>query len=255
MVDIHNHILPGLDDGPSGLEVAVEMARQAVAQGIEDVIATPHHRSPSYTNSAESVIEQVEAIQAVLRHRKIPLRVHAGQEIRVYPSIIDDFEAGNLLTLGGSRYMLLEFPSDRVSTGIHELIYELQLLQIVPIIAHPERNREIVEDPRKLLELIEAGALAQLTAHSVIGHFGKTIQRFCLDLCRNHMAHFIASDAHNTGSRAFALSEAYDTLRNKLGQDMVIHFQNRAKSLLHDLPLEISSPVWEKPKWFQFWKS
>jgi protein-tyrosine phosphatase len=255
MIDIHSHILPELDDGASDLEQAIQMARQAVKQGIHAVIATPHHQNGRFNNDASFVEQQVISFQEELDQRNIPLRIHTGQEIRVYRGLVDDVEVKRTKTLDGSNYMLLEFPSDRISSGIHELLHELQLMGIVPIIAHPERNREIVENPARLLELVELGALTQVTAHSLLGLFGKSIQKFSFDLCKNHLAHFISSDAHNTTNRGFALAEGYEALRSELGQPFVSSFQNNANRIIHNLPIETQSPVWVRPKWFQFWKS
>ncbi|OCT10693.1 tyrosine protein phosphatase [Paenibacillus pectinilyticus] len=255
MIDIHSHILPELDDGASDLEESVQMARQAVKQGIHTVIATPHHENGRFTNDANFVEQQVHAFQEELDRRDIPLRIHSGQEIRVYRGLIDDVETNRTSTLDGTRYMLLEFPSDRISSGIHDLLHELQLMDIVPIIAHPERNREIAEDPKKLLELVQLGALTQVTAHSLLGHFGKSIQSFTFELCKNNLTHFVSSDAHNTSNRGFALAEAYEALRAELGQDYVNTFQNNANRIIHNLPIETLPPAWSRPKWFQFWKS
>ncbi|NOV00001.1 tyrosine-protein phosphatase [Paenibacillus planticolens] len=255
MIDIHSHILPDIDDGAGDLEQSILMAREAVVQGIHSVIATPHHENGRYTNDAQFVELQVKAFQVELQKRNIPLRLHAGQEIRVYRNLVEDIEAKRTSTLNGSRYMLLEFPSDRIPSGFHDLLHELRLMEIVPIIAHPERNREIVQHPEKLLELVQLGALSQITAHSLLGHFGKSIQALTLHLCRNHLAHFVSSDAHNTTNRGFALAGAYHILQEKLGTDVVNTFQNNASSVVHDLEIESCQPVWARPKWFQFWKS
>lgn len=255
MIDIHSHILPGIDDGASNLEQSIDMARQALRQGIHTVIATPHHENGRFSNEREFVEQQVKAFQEELEKRDIPLRIHVGQEIRVYRSLIEDIEAKKSSTLDDSRYILLEFPSDRVPSGAEDLVHELHLLNRVPIIAHPERNRELVDNPNRLLELVQLGALSQITAHSLIGDFGRSIQQLSLDLCRNHLAHFVASDAHNSTSRAFALGEAYEMLQEKLGTDIVNTFQNNANRIIQDQPIEIYQPVWAKPKWFQFWKS
>lgn len=255
MIDIHSHILPDLDDGALDLEQAIQMARQAVDQGIQAVIATPHHHNGRYMNDASFVNDQVKTFQEELIQRKIPLRVHAGQEIRVYRNLIEDIETKRSSTLNGSRYMLIEFPSDRISSGIEDTFHELFLMDIVPIIAHPERNREIVENPLKLLELVRLGALTQVTAHALLGEFGRSIQAFSMDLCRNNLTHFISSDAHNTTNRGFALAQAYEIVRKELGQTYVSTFQNNANRVIHNLSIETLSPVWSKPKWFQFWKS
>jgi protein-tyrosine phosphatase len=182
MIDIHSHILYGLDDGAKDLAGSIEMARQAVAEGITSVIATPHHRHPSYTNTKTDVLLGVQQLQAELQKQSIPLTVYAGQEIRIFGEMVDVLiHNDELLTLHNSEYVLVEFPSSSIPKYTEQLFYDLLVKGFTPIIAHPERNAEIAENTDKLYRLIKNGALSQVTAASVAGMFGKKTQKLSLE--------------------------------------------------------------------------
>jgi len=187
MIDIHSHILPGLDDGARDLEQSLELARQAVREGIHTVIATPHHRNGRYDNPGGAVRQAAEALARELAAAGIPLKLRCGQEIRVYAELPEDLERGEALTLNGSRYLLLELPSGYVPQGMDELLHELRVMGRVPVIAHPERNRELAADPGRLAAWVRQGVLLQLTSHSVSGALGPRLARLCLDWCRRNL--------------------------------------------------------------------
>ncbi|MNI17808.1 Tyrosine-protein phosphatase YwqE [compost metagenome] len=253
MIDIHSHILPNLDDGSQELHESIEMARAALLDGIHTIIATPHHANGRYHNEAATVLQSVEALNDRLKQEEIGVRILPGQEIRVYPNMIDDWN--QLLTLQHSSYVLLELPSNEIPSYFLDLLHELRIMKVTPIIAHPERNQEIAKDPSKLLKFIELGALSQLTSHSITGLFGPKIQSLCFKLCENHLAHFISSDAHNNTRRPFALQEAYSLIQAKLGSEYVSYLQSNAEKVVSNSIIDVHTPLWPKHKWFQFWKS
>lgn len=227
MIDIHCHILPFKDDGSADWEASLQMARDAVRDGITAVIATPHHANGVYLNPASGIIPSVEQLNERIREAGIPLAVLPGQEIRMYEELLNDLERGELLTLGGSRYILLEMPSSRLPRRMEETCHELVIQGFVPVIAHPERNAEVADKPDKLKRLIEIGAIGQVTAQSVAGTFGKKLQKLSLDLCRMNAIHVVASDAHDSQHRPFGLSEAYQVMEKELGQESArIYRQN-----------------------------
>ncbi|KRF21700.1 tyrosine-protein phosphatase [Paenibacillus sp. Soil787] len=243
MIDIHSHILCNLDDGPRTLEQSLELARLAVQEGITMILATPHHRNGRYLNEAHAIIEAVAVFQEQLNQNQIHLKVCHGQEIRVYPQLIDDYDDGSLLTLHGSSYMLIEFSTGKLPERMDEMIYELSLMQITPIIAHPERNREIADQPDKLLRMIELGALSQLTSHSITGKFGSHTKRLAMELCKRNLVHFIASDVHDAIHRPFHLQQAYDSVRRLLGDDYVTYYQQNAEHVIRNTPIERWTPA------------
>ncbi|QHW34308.1 tyrosine protein phosphatase [Paenibacillus rhizovicinus] len=238
MIDMHCHLLPGLDDGPDHLEEAVNLARCAASEGVTAIIATPHYRRGVYETDAGQVRQAAEHLSDELRRRRIPLLVQAGQEIRVYDEMVADLEAGRLLPLGNSSYVLLELPSARIPLRIEDTLHELRIAGWTPIIAHPERNAQIAADPDQLVRLAGFGAAAQLTSHSLTGRFGKAIKAAALELCRRNLVHTIASDAHNGTTRPYELRAAHDIVTAKLGRDFAASYERNARAVWQDTPLE-----------------
>ncbi|WP_410514268.1 tyrosine protein phosphatase [Paenibacillus sp. BR2-3] len=232
MIDIHSHILPFMDDGAADWEAALGMAQDAIRDGITTIIATPHHANGQYMNPAPSIEQAVKVMNERLRQLGNPLLVLPGQEIRVYGDLLNDLEHGQLLSLAGSRYILLEMPSSRVPRNMEEVCHELTIQGYVPVIAHPERNAEVAADPARLERLIEQGALGQVTAQSVAGVFGSKLQKLSLELCRKKLVHVVASDAHDSGHRPFGLSEAYRVLEKQLGTEVSGFFRENAEKIV-----------------------
>lgn len=237
MIDIHTHILPGIDDGAASFDDTLKMAKAAVAEGITTMIATPHHANGIYSNSANEIAKRTRAINEQLVAAGVLLVVQAGQEIRVHDDLIDAWFRKELLSLAGSSYVLIEMPSSRVPKAMLELIHELTVLNLKPIIAHPERNAEIVKHPDRLAELIQAGAYAQVTTHSLLGGFGKRVEQSAWSLLKAGSIHFVASDAHHVVRRGFRLAEAYETIEQRMGEQWVHYMQANAQSVLEDKPL------------------
>lgn len=219
MIDLHSHLLPGLDDGPLTWEESLEMARAALNQGIRAVVATPHHGDGVHDNPAELVLETVDRMNRFYAQSRVPLTVLPGQEIRVYPGLLDDLEKGKLLPLGNSRYLLLELPDEWDKHSLLELFHELRLLNYKPVLAHPERYAPFIRNPSLLAEYVEAGALGQVTAHSLLGRYGSAIRRTALHMCRDGTIHLLSSDAHRPRTRGYEMDRAYRTLEREAGRE------------------------------------
>ena len=232
MVDVHCHILPGVDDGARDLSESIEMAKKAVEQGIHTVVATPHHLNNRYENPKQIIIERVRELNKTLLDEKIDLNVLPGQETRIYGEMIEGFETGEILPIDNTPYVLVEFSSSHVPRYTEKLFYDLQTKGLIPVIVHPERNQEIIDRPDVLYKLVEKGALTQVTAASICGDFGKKIKTFSLQLIDANLTHFIASDAHNTSNRTFKMREAFDMVQSKYGSDMVYLFQENAELVI-----------------------
>ncbi|MDQ0243666.1 protein-tyrosine phosphatase [Bacillus fengqiuensis] len=243
MIDIHCHILPGIDDGAKTIEDSVAMAKTAVADGITTIIATPHHQNGRYINEGSSIIERVQELNDELTKQNIPLTILPGQEPRIYGELVQDYEKGHVLTLNdGKKYVLIEFSSNQVPKYAEQLLFDIQLQGLNPIIVHPERNAQIMEQPDILYNFVKKGALTQVTASSVTGHFGKKIQKFSQQLIEANLTHFIASDAHNTSGRTFRLNEAYDFIENQYGIDMIYFFTENAQYLIDGQMVDRGEP-------------
>ncbi|MFY0741923.1 CpsB/CapC family capsule biosynthesis tyrosine phosphatase [Solibacillus silvestris] len=250
MIDIHSHILFGVDDGPDDLYETLEMLQQASNEGITEIITTSHSFHPQYNVSAKQVMEQLTVIQEQVEINNIPLKIHAGQEVRLVENIVTLVEANEALTLANSNYILLELPSSTVPKFTKEIVINLQANGIIPIIAHPERNKAIAERPSKLEELVREGAMAQITAGSLAGHFGKNIQKLSLDLVKANLVHTYGSDVHNLTTRPYLFDAGLSYLEKKKQLDAVdLLLENNMRIienrnfLLYE-PQEISFKKW-----------
>jgi protein-tyrosine phosphatase len=248
MIDLHCHILPNVDDGPKDLVESVEMAKEAVRQGIKTIIATPHHRNEKYENHGQTIFRRVEELNRILINEKIDLTVLPGQETRIFGEMVEGLVTGEILPLNQGKYVLVELPSGHVPRYTGQLMFDIQLKGFVPVIVHPERNQEIMENPEVLYQLVKKGALTQVTASSVIGHFGKTIKKFTHQLLEANLTHFIASDAHNTTSRGFKMVEAYSTVEKVFGIDFVYMLRENAELVLTSKSVYKESPLRVKKK-------
>ena len=196
MIDLHCHVLPGIDDGPSTLEESLEMARAAAAAGTRTIVATPHV-SWEYRNRAETIATLVGELNARLGAEGVALEIRSGAELAM--TRIGDLAAGELsrLTLGGGRWLLVEPPFTVVATGLDLLVADLQRQGYRVLLAHPERCPAFQRDRKMLEGLIDAGALGSLTAGSLGGTFGEPVRRFSLELLADGLIHNVASDAHD----------------------------------------------------------
>ncbi|MEI2463269.1 tyrosine-protein phosphatase [Niallia taxi] len=250
MIDIHCHILPGVDDGPESIEASLMMAREAVKEGIKTIIATPHHRNNSYENKKSEILAEVSKLNSILLKENIPLEILPGQENRIYGEIIKDYKNGEILTLSNTNYLFIEFPSSTVPRYSERLLYEIQIEGLTPVIVHPERNKELLENPNLLYSLVNNGALTQVTAGSIAGYFGKKIQRFSKQLIEHNLTHFVASDAHNTNNRSFKLIEAFEEIEKDFGGDYSYLFTENSELLLGNKTIFRQLPEQIKKKKF-----
>lgn len=233
MIDLHVHILPGLDDGASSVSEALEMARIAVAGGIKAAVATPHVITGLYNSNKEEILASLENLNKLIDESKIPLKVLPGAEYRLEPDLPVRLARGELLTLGDSgRYLLVELPADFIPQYTGRVIFELLIQGVVPVVAHPERNAGFIKDPSLLYELIARGALTQVTAGSINGRFGSGAAAAARLFLEHGCAHFIASDAHSPRGRAPVLTEAMEEATRILGMD-------RAGWLVRDNPRRV----------------
>lgn len=253
MIDLHCHILPGVDDGAQSLSDSINMAKIAIEQGIHKIVATPHHLNNSYENPKQSIIERVQLLNEALHKEKIELEVLPGQEVRIHGEMIDGFLKEEILPVNHTPYILVEFPSNHVPRYTEKLFYNLQMKGLIPVIVHPERNQEIIERSDILYQLVKKGALTQITAASICGDFGKKIRNFSLQLVEANLTHFIASDAHNITNRGFKMREAFGVIGQKYGNEMVYYFEENAALVTEGMQVYKEEPERiKKKRLFQF---
>lgn len=244
MIDIHSHILHGIDDGARSLEDSLAMAELAVAEGITHILATPHHKNGKFENYKEDIIKHVESLQSELDNRGIDLTIFPGQEVRIHGEIMDGVQSNEILFADEmNRYLLIEFPTMSIPHYAESLFFQIMQEGIIPVIVHPERNQAIIENPNLLLDLVEKGALAQLTASSYIGVFGKEIEILSHQLIEANLVHVLASDAHNTRGRAFNMKAGFEKLEKEFGAEKVALFQQNAKNIVNGDLFTVESPM------------
>ena len=217
MIDIHSHIIPGIDDGAKNIEVTLNMLKNAEKDGTKKVVATPHYCIGYGEATMEEIKVFVKDLNNKVKEENINIEIYSGQEVYFSENIIDDYKKGIIGTINDSRYMLIEFPMDKFDSNIFDVIYELQLMGVMPIIAHPERYVPIIENPVLINKFINEGYLFQVNAGSLEGKFGKKIKKTTELLISNGIYSFIGSDAHNEKSRPTGLSEAFK-IANKLNE-------------------------------------
>lgn len=253
MVDIHCHILPLVDDGPSSVEQALQLAEQATAEGVSRIIATPHLYHPQFETEDVDVKLTVNEFNVLLKQRDIPLIVYPGHEIRLIGELMEALEAGQALTLNDSRYILIEFPSSGIPSYARQVFAELISDGYIPIVAHPEKNKAIIQNPSLLFELISNGAISQVTCASLIGKYGKDVQGFAIALLENGQAHLIASDAHHIEKRSFYWKQCEQVLEKKLENWLIDEIYENNEAILLNQLITINPPNPIKKNWKGQW--
>lgn len=231
MIDIHSHILPGIDDGAQTEQDSLAMAKAAVEDGISTIFATPHHRNGAYDNDRDAILKSVDLLNKLLESENVPLNVLPGQEVRINGDYTEELKSGELLPLNHTRYIMVEFASGHVPRYAMQMLFDIQVIGFIPIIVHPERNRELLERPKMLHEFVKKGALTQITAGSVTGKFGKNVQKFTQQIIEANLTHFIASDAHNTTTRGFSMTDAFEFVSKEYGMNLAHMYLDNAELL------------------------
>lgn len=235
MIDLHCHMLPGIDDGATDLGVALAMARRAVADGIEVTACTPHIYPGLYENDRAGIEAAVDAFQAELDAAGIPLRLVVGADTHLTPDLLADLRAGRIPTLHGSRYLLLEPPHHVAPPRFEESVFQLLAAGYVPVITHPERLSWIETHYPVFVQVARAGAWIQLTAGAVTGRFGPRPRYWAERLLDEGQVHILATDAHNDGRRAPLLAEAREAAARRLGAAEAEHLvRSRPRGILDD---------------------
>lgn len=246
MYDCHNHYLPGLDDGPEDWTDSLAMARIAVAEGITDVVLTPHLEwlAGADTVRRDRLLAAAAECRGRLAAAGLDLRVYPGAEVRLRADLLHAVQAGAVLTLGDTgRYLLVEPPLGDLPDYAGDVLSELSLVGITPVLAHPERNRTIAADPALAGELAGRGCLVQVNAGSLLGHSGDRVRRCALTLLEQGWVHLLGSDAHDPVRRPPCLKAAGDLIARVAGApaaDLILRRNPRAVLSGQDLPLGVS---------------
>jgi protein-tyrosine phosphatase len=214
-IDIHSHIMPGVDDGSQTLAQSMDMLRTAAAQGIESIILTPHNKAHKHSVSVASLKEKAVRLQTEADRQNIPISLYPGTEIFYRDGVAQLLEDGKVATLADSHYVLVEFNPLEQYSYIRSAIYELTSCGFTPILAHVERYQCFQTKPDDLVLVIEQGGFIQVNASTFSGSMGFKGKQFVKKLLKRHLIHFIASDAHDNERRAPLLTDCVRYLEKK----------------------------------------
>lgn len=246
MIDLHCHILPGVDDGSETEETSLQMAKMAVDSGVTDIIATPHCNVPMEEGLwTEEMQAAVAKMNGLLAEKKIPVKLHPGMEIYGTPETAELLEAGALATLADSRYPLIEFPFldyGREATGILDSVLGLGLH---PIVAHPERYDYVQNDPGLINLWADMGCLFQVNRGSLLGRFGRYAEALSHALVGRGFAAFVASDGHSPGMRTPWLRDAQEMLAREYSEETAATLlTENPQRVLQNEKIRMKEPVW-----------
>lgn len=239
LIDIHTHILPGLDDGARDLEQAVAMAAVAVRDGVHSLVATPHVMRGRYDYSRAKILKHVADLNLCLQVQQIKLPILPGAEYCLEQDLPQRLAAGQLLTLNDTgRYLLVEFPASGVPEYAGNVLQGLLSQGITPILAHPERNHRLVKEPDILERLVARGILAQVTSVSITGLNGREVQESALKFIQAGLVQLVASDAHSAHRRPPLMAAAYAEVEQRWGLEFAqLLFCRNPWRVVRGLPL------------------
>ena len=217
-VDLHCHLLPAIDDGAKDQDQALAMVRLALADGITDIVCTPHHLNGVYMNDAQSIRSHCRALQQAIEAAGLGLRLHPGAENHLVPELPKALEEGSALTLADQgRHVLVELPVMSIPLGTDQVLKSILSQGLTPIIVHPERNDALRRSPETLGRWVQWGCLGQVTAQSLTGQFGPQVQQASKAMVAKGIIHCLASDAHRDRRRIPILSEGHEQLERWFG--------------------------------------
>jgi protein-tyrosine phosphatase len=250
MVDIHSHILWGLDDGAETLEESLAMLDLAAESGTTDLVATPHANS-KYRYQTEVILQRIEEVSARVSGK---LRIHRGCDFHLsFDNVQNAMEDPAKYAINGGPYLLVEFP-DGPLAGMKRVLTTLIDCGLIPIMTHPERHRQLRRINEDFLEWIQLGCLVQITAQSLLGRFGKQSEESAWAMVQRGLAHFIASDAHDVMDRPPRLDLAFAALANRVGEShaQLLSVEN-PRAVLSGARVRVDMPKQKQP-WYLWWK-
>ena len=234
MIDLHNHLLPGVDDGAKKVEETLEFLRLSRRDGVKVVVATPHMKPGVYDNHRETILERVALVREAAKGDEAEgVTVLPGAEVYFTADLPARVRANALMTVGdGGRYLLLELPYQQIPMQVDDTIFQLRLLRITPLMAHPERVAYYLEDIERVAASVRLGALTQVTAASLTGKFGDKARDFARAMLRRGLIHVLASDGHDVRYRPPILSEGVRAAAAEVGE-------TAARRMVEDTPQAI----------------
>lgn len=231
MIDIHSHIVFGVDDGPSSIKESIRMVLEAEKLGVKEIIATPHFNN--LLLDTDKTVENFLILSS--RIADCDVKLHIGYEVFINSSMIEKVKELRTRTLSNSSYILFELPFDNIPVYCSKLLYEFHIEKLIPILAHPERNRVFMRNFDSFINFIENGCLVQIDAGSIVGAYGKEAKNFAKRAIKLNLAQFVASDAHCTEDYKDWYLSAYNQVKRWAGEEYTNQiFNENAKKIISD---------------------
>ena len=257
MIDIHSHILPGIDDGSRSMDESIEILKSAQICGVTDIIVTPHYIAGSkYTANNEEKKELLKSLKKEVKKRNIDINIYLGNEVFVENNMLELKEKGEISTLNNTKYLLFELPLNYEFNGIEDLIFNLRCKKIIPIIAHPERYSFLKKNPKLIEDLIDAGALFQSNIGSFLGTYGREAKDTVMLFLKHNMITFISSDVHRRNNNFYKkLNELKEILKKYIDEEEINNLLGEnARKILNKEIIEVASYTPIKKGLFGKWK-
>lgn len=252
MVDIHSHIVYGVDDGAQTIEDSLAMLEMAAECGTTDIVATPHSDN-KYTYYPELIAERIEELQRAMGDR---IRIHRGCDFHLHFDNIRNCETDrSRFTINGERYLMVEFSEISIPKGMSNVFHDMLRRGITPVVTHPERNALLMARVNEMVEWVRSGCLMQVTGMSLTGGFGKKAEEAAKKLMRQRLVHFVASDAHDIEFRPPDLRDAWDLVASDYGEDTAeLLFKTNPRMTLTGEYIECEDPddAPAKKSWFRW---
>lgn len=254
MFDMHSHIIHGIDDGAKNLEESLKMIGVAAEEGLEYIAATPHYARGYYENSYISIKKRVKDLNNIIEAKGIDIKIIPGQEVYLDDHTLKDYKNGLLGCIGDTSYMLVEFPMDNLPKNALDILYELRVRGVNPIIAHPERYKYFIEKPSLINNFLEEEYLFQINTGSLKGTFGQKVRNTTVTFINNGIISFIGSDCHSLNKRCPGIINGISII-NEISPRTMDNIEKNYKLLLEDKPIKVNySLIREKRNIFSFFK-
>ena len=257
LIDFHNHVLPAVDDGSKSLEMSLSMLRHAADQGITDVVNTVHYQHPKVETddiSYDRIFDETKKLQLSLDNASIPITIHVGAEVFFLPNLMDLVDC-KLATIGNGKYMLIEFLPHYIPESQKKVLFNLKMAGITPIIAHPERYRDVQQNIDMVRDWLRAGCLIQIDAGSILGQLGYKAEATSHEILKLQLCQLIGSDAHDNHRRNFCLADAIEYCKSTIDEKFANEIITNAKKVISgidispefgDEPYDENTSLWSK---------
>ncbi|MBF8436576.1 hypothetical protein I0Q91_05770 [Halanaerobiaceae bacterium Z-7014] len=252
MIDLHAHVLPGIDDGPEREQDTIEILKESSEKGVKSIVATPHFNNNS-TYNKDYLIKEINRFNKIARNEEIEITLFPGAEYQMNRNLSKEINDNGAITLANSSYLLVEFPFDSMPVDSFNIFHDLKLLGYKPVIAHPERCADLIKNPEKLYDFVDSGIYAQLNSGSILGRYGSRVKKTAEIFIKNNLVQLIGSDLHSTGKRNQLMPIAIKEIEN-ISKEITINFSENAVRVISNKKLKLlnyrepSSSVFSLPK-------